>query len=80
MLITILANRFEDGVWKDWEHSCNAEEAEGVIDSANAKAFDHGRIGRPVLIDYLEALDTCSTWPMAHPRIRGKGTLGCMGC
>ena len=54
MLIHILATRFEDGVWKDWEHNCNAEETEAVIDSAYAKAIEHGRFGEPVFVDYLE--------------------------
>jgi len=46
--------RFEDGVWKDWEHACTYAETEAVIDSANAKAFDHGRNREPVFVDYLE--------------------------
>lgn len=41
MLMTIFATRFEDGVWKGWEHTCDQDETEAVIDSANAKAFDH---------------------------------------
>ena len=44
MLITIFAMRFEGGVWKDWEHACTFAETEDVIDSANAKAPEHGRI------------------------------------
>ena len=51
MQITIFATRFEGGAWKDWEHACTYVEAEAVIDSANAKALDHGRIREPVLID-----------------------------
>ena len=54
MQITIFATRFEGGAWKDWEYACTYVEAEAVIDSANAKALDHGRIREPVLIDYLE--------------------------
>ena len=55
MLITIFAIRFEGGVWKDWEHACTFSETESVIDSANAKAFEQGRIREPVFVDYLEA-------------------------
>ena len=54
MLITIFATRFEGGVWKDWEHACTFAETEAVIDSANAKALEHGRTREPVFIDYLE--------------------------
>jgi len=54
MLITIFAMRFEGGVWKDWEHACTFAETEAVIDSANAKALEHGRTREPVFIDYLE--------------------------
>ena len=54
MLITIFAARFEGGVWKNWEHACTFAETEAVIDSANAKALEHGRIREPAFIDYLE--------------------------
>jgi hypothetical protein len=56
MQITIFAVRFEGGVWKDWEHTCTSAETEAVIDSANAKAIEHGRIREPMFIDidYLE--------------------------
>jgi hypothetical protein len=54
MLITIFATRFEGRDWKDWEHACTYTETEAVIDSANAKAFEHGGIREPVFIDYLE--------------------------
>ena len=54
MLITIFAMRFEGGVWKDWEHACTFAETEAVIDSANAKALEHGRTREPLFVDYLE--------------------------
>jgi len=53
MQITIFATKFEGGVWKDWEHACTYAETEAVLDSANAKAAEHGRIREPVFIDYL---------------------------
>jgi hypothetical protein len=53
MRITIFALRFEGGSWKDWEHDCDKEESEAVVDSASAKAFDNGR-GKPTYADFLE--------------------------
>ena len=55
MKITVLAERFEEGAWKDWEHTCDEEEVEAVIDSANAKAADRVH-SRPSDIDYLDYL------------------------
>jgi hypothetical protein len=52
MKIVVLAERFEEGAWKDWERSCDEEEVEAVIDSANAKAADRTH-PRPSYIDYL---------------------------
>ena len=53
MKIIVLAERFEVGAWKDWEHTCDEEEVEAVIDSANAKAADRTH-PRPSYIDYLK--------------------------
>ncbi|HEY2469671.1 MAG TPA: hypothetical protein VGI45_17760 [Terracidiphilus sp.] len=52
MKIVVLAERFEEDVWRDWEHVCNEDEAESIFDSANAKAADHMH-PRPSYIDYL---------------------------
>ena len=52
MQITILALRFEAGSWRDWDHKCHEEELDSVTDSANAKAFDHGRPGKPTYFDF----------------------------
>jgi hypothetical protein len=52
MKIIVLAERFEEGAWKDWEHTCDEEEVDGVIDSANAKAADRMQ-SQPSYIDYL---------------------------
>ena len=57
MTITVLAERFEDGAWRDWEHLCNEEEIEGVIDTAKAKAFDRMHFGEPLYIDYLKGTE-----------------------
>jgi len=40
MKIVVLAERFENGAWRDWEHNCDDQEVDAVIDSANAKAAD----------------------------------------
>ena len=52
MKIIVLAERFEEGAWKDWEHTCDEGEVEAVIDSANAKAADRMHC-RPTYIDYM---------------------------
>jgi hypothetical protein len=54
MKITIFARRFENGAWEDWEHICDNAEIDAVVDSANAKAQDRGRHGRPIFLDYLD--------------------------
>jgi len=53
MLITIFATQFLGGVWKDWEHTCNEEEVEAVVDSANAKAAERFPGWPPTFEDYL---------------------------
>ncbi len=54
----VFAERFESGVWKDWEHTCDEGEIEAVEDSARAKAFDRGNFnGEMVYIDYLKGAE-----------------------
>jgi hypothetical protein len=53
MKIIILAERFEDGAWGNWEHICNEQEVEAVVDSAKAKAADRMHFPHPCYIDYL---------------------------
>jgi len=52
MKIVVLAERFENGAWRDWEHNCDDQEVDAVIDSANAKAADRKQ-SQPSYIDYL---------------------------
>lgn len=52
MKIIVLAERFENGAWRDWQHTCTEEEVEAVIDSSNAKAADRMQ-SQPSYIDYL---------------------------
>lgn len=54
MQITIYAIRFNQNVWKEWEHSCNKGEVEAVVDSAKTKAFEYFRYRKPQYTDYLE--------------------------
>ena len=54
MEITVYGRRFEGGFWTKWEHPCDENEIEWVIDSANAKTFDNGRPGRLTIFDVLE--------------------------
>jgi hypothetical protein len=52
MKIVVLAERFENGAWGEWQHACDKEEVESVIDSANATAADRMQ-SQPSYIDYL---------------------------
>jgi len=54
LTIVVYGLRFYHGRWMDWEHVCSGEEVDGVLDSAKAKAFDHGRFGQPTHSDFLE--------------------------
>ena len=36
--MTVLGKRYEDGAWRNWEHVCDGEDLEAVIDSARAKS------------------------------------------
>lgn len=56
MKIIVLAERFEDGQWKDWEHICNEAEIDGVADTAMANAVDHMHLSQPAYIDYLDGV------------------------
>ena len=53
MEILAFAKEFRNGNWNVWEHLCNEEEIEGVIDSARAKASDRLFFGTPFQADYL---------------------------
>jgi hypothetical protein len=53
-IIVVYGLRFERGKWNSWEYTCSAEEIDGVVDSARAKAADHGRPEKPTYVDYLE--------------------------
>lgn len=53
MQITVFSIRFTDGAWREFLHECNGEEAEAVVDSASAKAFEEFRYSAPNYTDYL---------------------------
>lgn len=53
MNIVVFAERYEKGAWRDWEHVCNREEVDAVIDSAKAKASDRLHLSDPFPIDFL---------------------------
>lgn len=55
MRIIIFAKRFEGGSWKSWEHECDPDEVEAMLDSAAAKAFSRTFSRVPTDIDYREA-------------------------
>lgn len=70
MKIIVLAERFQEGTWTNWEHTCDKEEIDAVIDSACAKAADH-RHPRPSYIDYLQGsayIFNVARGPMQNPR------------
>jgi len=54
MEIVIFAERFKNGIWKAWEHTCSDEELAAVEDSARAKAQNRLSFGPPLPADYLE--------------------------
>ncbi len=53
MQINVFAIRFTGGTWKKCEHYCSQEEADAVIESARAKAFESLRYQTPQYADYL---------------------------
>lgn len=54
MRIIVFADRFEGGKWISWEHTCDGEEADAVLDSASAKAFCRSFSHLLTDSDYLE--------------------------
>ncbi len=52
--IVVYGLLFKQGNWTNWEHTCSIEEMDGVLDSAKAKAFEHGHQGRLTYADFLE--------------------------
>ena len=55
MNITVFAERFEDGSWRKWEHSCSGRELDDMLVSARRIAFDRTPFEVPVHTDYLNA-------------------------
>jgi len=53
-IIVVYGLRFERGKWQNWEHTCSTNDLDGVVDSAKARAADHGRLANPVYMDFLE--------------------------
>jgi hypothetical protein len=47
MEIIVFAERFENGIWKFWDHRCEKDEILALNDSALAKAFDRGNFSAP---------------------------------
>ncbi|MGB7265479.1 MAG: hypothetical protein WBC92_08190 [Terracidiphilus sp.] len=52
----MFARRFTNGRWEAWEHMCNEEEVDGVVDSAQAKTWDRVLSGPPSYADYLNSV------------------------
>ena len=53
---TVFAQRFRLGKWQNFEHDCTKDELDAVIDSAQAIAEDHNRMGVPAYVDYLRGI------------------------
>jgi hypothetical protein len=53
MQITVFAVRFEDAGWVEWEHMCDLDETEIVVDAARTLAFEHAPFQKPLDVDYL---------------------------
>lgn len=52
MEMSVLGERFEDGAWRSWEHVCDDDDLDAVIDSAKAKAADRFQ-SQPSHIDFM---------------------------
>ena len=56
MQIIVLAQRFEAGTWREWEHICVEDEVEAVVDSARAYAEEQARVSEPLDRDFLRGV------------------------
>jgi hypothetical protein len=52
--ITIFASRYQSGIWKDWEHTCDENEIAAVVNSTQAKALDRAFSRTLLYADYLQ--------------------------
>jgi hypothetical protein len=53
----VLAERFEYGAWKYWEHECDKEDIPALEDSATAYAFSRTPLSQPLYIDYFRGAE-----------------------
>lgn len=54
MKVIIFAEKFTNGEWDVWEHTCNPKEAQAVFDSARSIAKGHSSHGRLAHEDVLQ--------------------------
>ena len=67
----VFAERFEEGVWRSWEHTCDENEVLALEDSAKVKAVDRGNFGDPGYVDYLKGAEyvfNVARGPSHNPR------------
>lgn len=55
--IIILAECFEKGAWRYWEHQCDWDEIPAFEDSAFANARNRGSFAAPTSVDYLRGAE-----------------------
>ena len=55
MKIIVFAEKFANGVWDVWEHTCSSKEAQGLLDSARSIAKSHASNGRLAHEDFIGA-------------------------
>lgn len=75
MRITVIAHRFEGGSWHVWEHACNPQELEAVVDSARAYAFSRLISDAPMDIDYFAGARYIFNRAFGSPESPAEGDL-----
>ena len=55
MRIIIFAERFVNGSWDFWEHTCSQKEAQALVDSARSIAKTHTPKGRLAHEDFIQS-------------------------
>jgi len=75
----VFAERFESGVWTEWEHRCSEEEAAAVEASAKSKALDRASTNGVFFIDYLMAAECAFNVSRGGLRIPAEGDARVFG-
>ena len=79
MRTIVFAERFESGVWTEWEHRCSEEEAAAVEASAKSKALDRASTNGVLFIDYLMAAECAFNVSRGGIRLPAEGDARVFG-